>query len=199
MSRLRHLYFKLLYFRKPPWDTQVSPPELMEFIAQYAPGRALDLGCGTGTNVITLAQYGWRVTGVDYVGYALRQAKKKAQLAGITADFQVDDVTKLKNITGAFDLVLDIGCFHSLDPDEKRAYIHSLERLTTPGSIYLMYGFSREADGKGPGLRDSDLSEFEISFDQINREEGVDRGQRPSVWVTYQRKPTDNLDQGTSK
>ena len=194
MSRLRHLYFKLLYFRKPPWDTQVSPPELMEFIAQYAPGRALDLGCGTGTNVITLAQHGWRVTGVDYVGRALRQAKKKAQQAGVTADFQVDDVTKLKNITGVFDLVLDIGCFHSLATNEKRAYIHNLERLTTPGSIYLMYGFFREADGSGPGLREPDLNGLERSFDLINREEGVDRGQRPSVWVTYQRKPADKLD-----
>ncbi len=194
MSWLRHLYFKLLYFRKPPWDTQVSPPELMEFIAQYAPGRALDLGCGTGTNVITLAQHGWRVTGVDYVGRALRQAKKKAQQAGVTADFQVDDVTKLKNITGVFDLVLDIGCFHSLATNEKRAYIHNLERLTTPGSIYLMYGFFREADGNGPGLREPDLNGLELSFDLINREEGVDRGQRPSVWVTYQRKPADKLD-----
>ena len=199
MSWFKHLHFKLLYFRKPPWDTQVSPPELMEFIAQYPPGRALDLGCGTGTNVISLAQHGWRVTGVDYVGRALRQAKKKAQLAGVLADFQVDDVTKLKHISGVFDMILDIGCFHSLDTDEKRAYIQNLERLTTPGSIYLMYGFFREADGKGPGLRNSDLSGFEISFDQVKREEGVDRGQRPSVWLTYKRKPIDNLDQGTSK
>ncbi len=194
MSWLRHLYFNLLYFRKPPWDTQVSPPELMEFIAQYAPGRALDLGCGTGTNVITLAQHGWRVTGVDYVGRALRQAKKKAQQAGVTADFQVDDVTKLKKITEVFDLVLDIGCFHSLAANEKRAYIHNLERLTTPGSVYLMYGFFREADGNGPGLREPDLNRLELSFDLINREEGFDRGQRPSVWVTYQRKPADKLD-----
>jgi len=138
MSWIRHIYFKLLYYRKPPWDTQVSPPELMEFIAQYPPGRALDLGCGTGTNVITLAQHGWQVIGVDYVGRALQQARKKARQANVTADFQVDDVTKLKNITGVFDLVLDIGCFHSLGTDEKRVYIHNLERLTTSGSIYVM-------------------------------------------------------------
>lgn len=199
MSWLRHLNFKLLYFRNPPWDTQVSPPELMEFITLHPPGRALDLGCGTGTNVITLAQHGWHVTGVDYVGSALRQAKKKAQLAGVKAEFQIDDVTKLEQITGVFDLILDIGCFHSLDSDEKRTYIHKLEQLTNPGGFYLMYGFFREAEGKGPGLRISDMKEFETSFDQIRREEGVDRGQRPSVWVTYQRKSNDKLSQGIRK
>lgn len=199
MSWLRHLYFRLLYLREPPWDTQESPPELYEFIARHPPGRALDLGCGTGTNVITLAQNGWSVIGVDYVRRALQKAKRKAQLAGVAADFLVDDVTKLEKISGIFDLILDIGCFHSLDNNEKKTYLRNLERFTIPGSYYLMYGFLQEVDGKGPGLRNSDLIEFESRFDQINRDEGVDRGQRPSVWLTYVRKPSDNQIQGSRK
>lgn len=119
MSWLKHLYFSLLYFRKPPWDTQVSPPELMEFIENNPPGHALDLGCGTGTNVITLAQHGWQVIGVDYVKRAIRRAKFKASQAGVSAEFIVNDVTRLKDVEGVFDLVLDIGCFHSLEAGEK--------------------------------------------------------------------------------
>lgn len=192
MSWIRHLYFRLLYLREPPWDTQVSPPELLEFIAQHPAGRALDLGCGTGTNVITLAKHGWLATGVDYVGRALQQAKEKAFKAGVAVDFLVDDVAKLEKVSGVFDLILDIGCFHSLDNNEKRAYVHNLERLTIPGSFCLIYGFFQEVDGKGPGLRESDLIEFKTRFDQIKREEGVDRSKRPSVWLTYKRKPSDN-------
>lgn len=189
MSWLRQIYFNLLYFRKPPWDTQISPPELIEYIENHPPGRALDLGCGTGTNVITLAQHGWEVTGIDYVGRAIRIANRKAQQAGVQVELHVDDVSKPKHITGIFGLVLDIGCYHSLDGEEKDAYVRNLERITARGSVYLMYGFFQAPDGSGRGMRTSDLDRFETSFYLINREDGTDRGQRPSAWLTYKRKP----------
>ncbi|MEW6615857.1 MAG: methyltransferase domain-containing protein [Thermodesulfobacteriota bacterium] len=64
---LSSLMFMWRYFRgQTPWDTNITPPEVMEFIQKTSPGRALDLGCGTGTNGITLARHGWKVTGVDF-------------------------------------------------------------------------------------------------------------------------------------
>lgn len=188
MSWLRKIYFNLLYFRNPPWDTQISPPELIEFIAQHPPGRALDLGCGTGTNVITLAKHGWEVTGVDYIQRAIQAAQKKAHQAGVSADLIVSDVTKLEGVRGHFDLVLDIGCFHSLGDEEQAAYIQNLERLTASGSSYLMYGFYKDSNGRGTGMEESDLAGFLASFELIHRQEGTDRGQRRSVWLTFQRK-----------
>ena len=128
---------------------------------------------------------------MDYVGRALDQARKKAQLAGVSVDFLFDDVTRLKLISGKFDLVLDIGCFHSLSGPEKIDYLTNLERLTGAGSSYLMYGFIPDADTEGPGIREPDLKAFEDNFILFNREEGTDRGQRRSVWLTYQRKPVE--------
>jgi cyclopropane fatty-acyl-phospholipid synthase-like methyltransferase len=139
--------------------------------------------------VITLAQHGWEVTGIDYVRRAIWKAKRKAQQADVSVELYVDDVSKLKHITGKFDLVLDIGCYHSLDAEDKNAYVRNLEQITALGSTYLMYGFFQDPDDSGRGMRTSDLDRFETSFDQINREDGTDRGQRPSAWLTYKRKP----------
>ena len=67
--------FEWRYWRgTTPWDTNITPPEVKEFIAAAPPGKALDLGCGTGTNAITLAQHGWQATGVDFAPKAIRTA-----------------------------------------------------------------------------------------------------------------------------
>ena len=110
----RRILFNLWYFRRPPWDSGISPPELMEFIKCNPPGRALDLGCGTGTNVLTLAQLGWQVTGIDFAPRAISIARRKIQSENITANLYVGDVTRLDGIDGPFEFILDLGCFHGL-------------------------------------------------------------------------------------
>jgi 2-polyprenyl-3-methyl-5-hydroxy-6-metoxy-1,4-benzoquinol methylase len=194
MSWVKRLYFNLLYFRNPPWDTQVSPPELMEYIENNPPGRALDLGCGTGTNVITLAQHGWQVVGVDFVGRAIRHAERKSKQAGVKVDFIVNSVSRLDGVSGSFDLVLDIGCFHSLDAGEKDRYIANLESFTNPGSTLLMYAFINEPGVNGPGISESDLTNFESLFALSSREDGYERGERPSAWLTFKRKADVGMD-----
>ena len=66
---------------RAPWDTGISPSELMAFSESHHPGRALDLGCGTGTNLVTMAQLGWQATGVDVSGRAIFQPRHKAHTA----------------------------------------------------------------------------------------------------------------------
>ena len=134
MSFLRRLNFNFRYFRKTPWDIGISPPELLEFICQHKAGRAIDLGCGTGTNVITLARAGWQVSGIDFASRAIQIVKRKSKDAGIRAQFFVGDVTNFK-IDQPFDLALDMGCFHGLD--NRAAYLNQLTRTSPraePGS-----------------------------------------------------------------
>jgi cyclopropane fatty-acyl-phospholipid synthase-like methyltransferase len=190
MNWLKYIYFNFLYLRNPPWDTQVSPPELLEFIENNSPGRALDLGCGTGTNVIQLAQHGWQVVGVDFVKKAVRMAERKAELSGVEAEFIVDDVSKLAAVDGLFDFVLDIGCFHSLAAKEKRSYVSNLARLTKTGSTLLMYCFIHIDNDSGSGITSADLQSIEELFSLAKRVDGTERGERPSAWFTFQRKPT---------
>jgi SAM-dependent methyltransferase len=56
--------------------------------------RLLDLGCGTGNHAIPLAMRGHTVTGIDISDSMLAQARKKANLAGVSegTEFHCGDI-----------------------------------------------------------------------------------------------------------
>jgi ubiquinone/menaquinone biosynthesis C-methylase UbiE len=186
-SLLHRLTFSLWYYFNPPWDSGISPPELLDFISKNPPGKAIDIGCGTGTNVITLAQAGWQATGVDFAPRAIKIAKRKAKKAGIEAALHVRDATALIGISGPFDLALDMGCFHSLG-SKKRDYLAELERILAPGGHWLMYGFFNPNPGRsGHGLAEADLDLIPASMTLVWRQDGFDKRERPSAWFLYQK------------
>lgn len=188
---LRRLSFHYWYFRQPPWDTGISPPELLEFIKNQPPGRAIDIGCGTGTNVITLARAGWKVRGVDFAPRAIQLAKQKIRNSGVQAELSVRDATKLSGISGPFDFVLDIGCFHSFSQDDQTKYLEQLDRILALGGFWLMYGFCRpDADHVSPGLLEADISRISSRFNLLSRQNGFDdtRG-KSSAWFLFLKKP----------
>ena len=184
---LRKLYFNLLYlFSEPPWDTGISPPELLDFIEKHPAGNAIDIGCGTGTNVITLAKAGWQVTGVDFVPRAIKTAKRKTKKAEMKAELHVRDATDLKGISGPFDLALDMGCFHGMG-NKKTDYLSELNRILAPGGYWLMYGFfNPDPASNGPGLAEADLELIQALMTLVWRQDGFDRGERTSAWFLYQ-------------
>lgn len=184
MNFLQRLGFNFSYFGSPPWDTGISPPELLDFIASHPAGRALDLGCGTGTNVITLAKAGWSVTGVDFASRAIGLARKKVRAAKVQAELRVGDVTRLDGIENPFDLALDIGCFHNMA--DHAAYLRELDRVLAPGGFWLMYGFL-QAPGTPFGLSEADLDLACQTLTLLHRQDGTDRGARPSAWFLYQK------------
>ena len=146
--------FEWRYWRgRTPWDTQLTPPEVIEFLESASPGRALDLGCGTGTNAMMLAQHGWQVTGVDFSARAIRRARRKAQRANLAIDFRLGDVADLSDLTGPYDYALDIGCLHALDPPDQKKYAAGLARLVRPGGRYMLYSrLPQDWRGKSWGL-----------------------------------------------
>ena len=83
---------------------------------RIAPGRAVDIGCGTGATSIYLASHGFEVTGVDFAPAAIARARAAAADAEVTATVLVDDFTSPTAIPGEFDLLVDHGTFDDLDP-----------------------------------------------------------------------------------
>ncbi|WP_218974699.1 class I SAM-dependent methyltransferase [Streptomyces sp. NP160] len=68
------------------------------------PGRALDLGCGEGGDVVWLAERGWSVTGVDVAHAAVTKARSAAAARGVDVVLERHDLTQTFP-DGEFELV----------------------------------------------------------------------------------------------
>jgi SAM-dependent methyltransferase len=130
------------------WQRRTPPSELVALVegtSPLPPGRALDLGCGTGTDTIYLATHGWEVTAVDMVPRALAIARRNATAAGVAPRFIQGDVTRLDGlgVGDGYTLLLDFGCFHTLPDDLRPAYITGVSNAAAPDATLLLYGFRR--------------------------------------------------------
>jgi len=137
------LFYELGYrFFRMPWDTGPRK-ELVELVesGRIAPSRAIDLGCGTGSNAIFLAQHGFDVTAVDYAASAIEKARKNAEAAGASVTFIEDDLTNLRHVGGPFDFLVDYSVLDDLRPKGRDLYVENVLPLTHPGSRYLLYTF----------------------------------------------------------
>jgi SAM-dependent methyltransferase len=168
MDRSR-LFFRFAYlFGFKPWDSGVTPPELVELIEGpkvLPPGRAIDIGCGTGTNCKYLLDHGWDVTGVDFVPRALAVAKRKAPGAKLL----IGDVTRLRDlgVSGPFDLMLDLGCFHAIPDARRSAYVREVTHVAAPGATLLMFAFGEKGRGT-PIATEAEIRErFSAAFDVV--------------------------------
>ena len=130
------------------WERQAPPAGLVELVegpAALAPGRALDIGCGTGTGSVYLAGHGWEVTGVDMVPRALAAARRRAAASGVSVRYVQGDATRLPELglgTG-YALLLDFGCYHTLPDDQRGTYVESVSEVAAAGATLLLYGFGR--------------------------------------------------------
>ncbi|MEU8403676.1 class I SAM-dependent methyltransferase [Nonomuraea sp. NPDC048892] len=134
---------------KPPWDTGVTPPELValtEGPRRLPPGRVLELGCGTGTNAVHLARHGWDVTAVDLIDRAVERARAKAAEEGVAVRLLHGDATRLDELDapGPFDLFFDLSCFCGIPLHRRDAYAAGLTRRAAPGARLLMFGYGPE-------------------------------------------------------
>jgi SAM-dependent methyltransferase len=115
-------------------DQGVAAPE------RLGGNRALDLGCGIGTNTIYLSGRGFDATGVDFSSAAVDQARAAAGAAGVNARFVVADVTRpIEALDPPFDLILLYNVVQDLDADGRRGLAEETTRLSRAGSIVLMW------------------------------------------------------------
>lgn len=102
-----------------------------------APGAILDLGCGPGLYCERLAEYGHRVTGVDFSNRSIAYARQNAARRGLKIEYIVENYLDLV-FENQFDLVMMVYCdFDVLVPDERALLLKMVHRALRPGGLFI--------------------------------------------------------------
>lgn len=123
-----------------PWDSGKPDVHLRRFIedSKTAPCKTLEVGCGTGTNAIWLAELGFEVVGLDLSPMAIKRAKLKASEAKASCQWLTSDFMKDPVPGSPFGLIFDRGCFHVFDEAQERAqFARRVAELLEEEGIWL--------------------------------------------------------------
>lgn len=181
------LYRIMKWFRVPVHWVFGTHPELAQLVesGRVVRGRAVDLGCGTGREVIYLATQGFDATGVDISPTAIAMAEKAAHAAGVEVELVVDDLTRLAHVAGPFDLILDYGALNDLNPGQRDAYMTQVLPLAGADSQFVLMCF----DSKLPRqeIEDRFGHHYEIEVVSSKGETGTRR--TISIYLMWRRPP----------
>jgi SAM-dependent methyltransferase len=119
------------------------PPNahLTREVSGLKPGRALDAGCGHGSDTLWLAGHGWQVTAVDFSAAALAHARSTAEAAGADVAGRVDwveaDLATWTPQPGHFDLVVSLYVHMAGSVQEM---VRRMAAGVAPGGTLLLVG-----------------------------------------------------------
>lgn len=153
-----------------PWDTGEPEPLLVEFVSSggVKPASALEIGSGTGTNAIWLAERGFDVLGVDLAPLAVERAGAKMEGHPLRCRFAALDFLAAPPPGGPFQFVFDRGCFHVFDePGERERFAAQVAAALTPGGLWLSLIGSTEGPARETGPPRRSAREVALAIEPV--------------------------------
>jgi SAM-dependent methyltransferase len=147
--------------------------ELLVDLLPAPPARVADLGCGTGTLTVLLAEMGYRVDGVDFSGAMLALATDKAGDQPAVS-FQLGDAAAPPLAVGAYDVVLSRHVLWAL-PDPTAGLRRWIDLLASDGRLVLIEGLWHT----GAGLRSDQVCAM---LGRLHRSAAVTDLSDPRLW-----------------
>ena len=152
-----------------PWDTGVVPPEVRTFWhsgLDVPTSTAIDLGCGSGTNVAYLAKRTRTAIGIEISHTACVRARDRLRCSDTATNCQWQviqaDVTTLPLIGANAGYILDIGCMHSIPTNRYQLYAQGVIDNIAPGGWYHLYAHDRIDPLQSGQRQHSGISQKEV-------------------------------------
>ena len=123
---------------------------------------ALDVGCGTGVELVFLAKHGFKAIGIDVAPRALELAAERARAAGVELELHEGSAVSLPLEKDSIDFVNDRGLLQHLSESERGRYAREMARVLRPGCVLVIRG-AREA---GEGIVPVSAQSLDRHFDR---------------------------------
>ena len=124
---------------------------LVDQVERLTPGRALDIGCGTGGNAVWLAKHGWQVTALDYSVVAIEKGKRLAAEEGVNVEFVVADASTHQP-QRHYDLIT---CFYiQMFPHQQANMLAKMSEALAPGGTFLFVSHDKSGPPSGWSAED---------------------------------------------
>ena len=127
-----------------PWEEGRPSAELVKLVesGEVPKGPVLDICTGSGSNAVYLAKQDFACYGIDISPTAIAYARERAAKEGVSCKLTSGNAAELPYPDNNFVLVFDRGCFHSLPPESREAFIKGVHRVLKPGGKYQLICFS---------------------------------------------------------
>ncbi|MFA4946740.1 MAG: class I SAM-dependent methyltransferase [Candidatus Micrarchaeia archaeon] len=113
--------------------------ELIKLLKREKTNRVLDLGCGSGRNLLPLVEAGFQVTGTDNSSALLEFTRKRLEERGLNAELKESDCyERFPFKDGYFDAVVSIQVIHHNTHDKIKHCISEIERVLKPNGIIFI-------------------------------------------------------------
>ena len=131
-------YYHILYKNRDQGEAERFIDKLVKFLKIPKGTELLDLACGRGRHSVTLAKYGYLVTGVDLSENSIQTAKKSA-FGNPLVHFEVRDMRfpfETEKFHGIFNLFTSFGYFD--DIQDNRKVIHSAHQMLKESGLIVI-------------------------------------------------------------
>jgi SAM-dependent methyltransferase len=136
----------------PPTDGFASTPSalVVQSVEGVPAGTALDAGMGQGRNAVYLATQGWKVTGFDLSGQAVKAASANAAKAGVRLDAVKSSYADFDFGTAKWDVIVLIFAWA---PMEDETFVAKLRTSLRPkGRLVFEHFIANQAAPRPPAM-----------------------------------------------
>ncbi len=126
-----------------PWDMGHETPVFKRLAesGDFAPGKMIVLGAGSGYDAHLFARHGFDVTAVDFADTAVEKMRSLQDSENLIQIIQGDIFELPEELNGQFDYLLEYTCYCAIHPSRRDEYAQLAYRLLKPNAQWIALSF----------------------------------------------------------